>query len=201
MFSKRKSPVAAEVERQRALQANVRERLYAAASPGQAHRIAVALAALSAERTYALLNDLPQWQNATSEQWAEYLPEVWRYLGGDSEPHYVLSRALAAFLTSPLNHVEGQDGPDDFDRPHTIAAYYAVIGVVTGVSIEAAGYAVGQVFDALDLRHDAEMTPAHLRDAEEERTRVIRWLDLLLNVPSPGAEWLTPDLVEEMRRV
>lgn len=163
--------------------------------------MAVALAAVSAERTYRLLRDLPEWQNATSEQWAEYLPEVWRYLGGDTEPHYVLSRALAGFLTSPLNHVEGQDGPDDFDRPPTIAAYYAVVGVVTGVSIEAAGYAVGQVFDALDLRHNAEMAPAHLRDAENERARVSRWLDLLLNAVSPGAEWLTTDLVEELRRV
>lgn len=172
MFSERKSPLAAEVERQGAFQANIRERLYGAASPGQAPRIAVALAAVSAERTYRLLSDLPQWQNATSAQWAEYLPDVWRYVGGETEPHYVLSRALAAFLTSPLNHVEGQDGPNDFDRPHTIAAYYAVVGVVTGVSIEAAGRAVGQVFDALDLRHDAEMTPAHIRDRWWRRRRL-----------------------------
>lgn len=199
MFSEQqRSPLAQEVERQKALQSQVRERLHAV-PPGVAHPIAVALAALSAERTYALLDDLPTWHNSTSAEWRSHLSQIWRHLQGEVEPYYDLSRAFAHHLLGPLHHIDGQAGPDDLDRPQTLAAYYTVVGLVTGVSIEAAGYAVGQLFDALDLRHDAEMTPAHLADAESERRKVARWLGLLLDEARPGTTWLTPGLLERLR--
>jgi hypothetical protein len=84
--------------------------------------------------------------------WRENLQQVWAFVGGDRSRHYALSRAIAGFLLSPLNHNEGQDGPDDFDRPQTVASYSAALSAVAW-GVDFAVTAVMQIFDAIDLKY------------------------------------------------
>jgi hypothetical protein len=162
--------------------------------------VARALAAAAAHRTYAIMDSQPEWQNDTSLAWQGHLDGVWTYLSGAREMHYVLSRAIAAFLLSPLNHIEGQDGPDDFDRPQTIAAYSAVTAVVIGVSdVDNANCAVSQIFQALDLEHDTEPRPEWHAACMVERQRVRGWLDLLPGHVQPGAG-LSADLLAALQQ-
>jgi len=147
-----------------------------------------ALAATAAQRTYTIMGRQPQWQNDTSAIWRSHLDDAWAYLDGDTERYYAMSRAVAEFLLSPLNHIEGQDGPDDFDRPQTIAAYCAVTAAVIGVGdVDNATQAVNQVFEALDLEHDTEQSAAWRQACEHEKQRVGAWLKLLLRHANPGA--------------
>ena len=77
------------------------------------------------------------------------------FLGGDRSRHYPLSRAIAEFLLSPLNHNEGQDGPNDFDRPQTVASYSAALSTIAS-GVDFGVTAVMQIFDAIDLKYDSD---------------------------------------------
>jgi len=79
-----------------------------------------AVAASAAEETYRLTDQLPDWQNETSAVWRANLGHVWEFLEGDRSQHYALSRAVADYLASPLNHNEGQDGPDEVKSPEVV---------------------------------------------------------------------------------
>ena len=78
---------------------------------------------------------------------------VWEFLEGDRSQHYTLSRAVSDYLVSPLNHNEGQDGPDDFDRPQAIAAYSAALSAIAW-GVDFAITAIGQIFEAIDLKYE-----------------------------------------------
>lgn len=69
-----------------------------------------AVAASAAEETYRLIDELPEWQNDTGALWRLHLQRVWEFLQGDHSQHYALSRAVADFLTSPLNHNKARRG-------------------------------------------------------------------------------------------
>jgi hypothetical protein len=129
-----------------------RAELYGVRRGGWRAEATTAIAASAAEETYRLTDELPDWQNETSAAWRNTLVQVWEFLGGDTSAYYTLSRAVSDYLVSPLNHNEGQDGPDDFDRPQTVAAYSAALSAVAW-GVDFAITAIGQIFDAIDLKY------------------------------------------------
>lgn len=142
-----------ELDATQALSDWVRDTLYVVRPGAWRATATTAVAAAAAEEVFRLTDGIPQWQNDVSAEWRQNLQHVWALLEGDTSRHYALSTAVADYLTSPLNHVEGQDGPDDFDRPQTIASYCAVLsGIVSAVDF--AVTAVGQIFECIDLVHD-----------------------------------------------
>lgn len=70
----------------------VREQLYALQGGRRRATATTAIAAAAAEATHRVSDRVPEWQNGTSAVWREHLAEVWRYLGGEHEQHYALSR-------------------------------------------------------------------------------------------------------------
>lgn len=114
-----------------------------------------AIAASAAEETYRLTNQLPDLQNETSGLWRLNLEQVWAFLAGDRSQHYALSRAVADYLVSPLNHIAGQDGPDDFDHPQTVAAYSAALSAIAW-GVDFALTAIAQIFEAIDLKYEGD---------------------------------------------
>ena len=160
---------------------------------------ATAVAASAAERTYRLLEPLPQWQNDTSATWRASLGHVWELLAGDPSQHDALSRAVAGFLVSPLNHLQGQDGPDDFDRPQTVAAYSAALSAVVG-GVDFATTAIRQPFEAIDLLHDGDDAVTE-RWAEVQRElasarRIVTAVVAAARDPQPG---FTPALLDSLK--
>jgi hypothetical protein len=127
-----------------------------------------AVAASAAEETYRLADELPEWQNETSALWRTHLEHVWEFLEGDRSQHYALSRAVADYLTSPLNHNEGQDGPDDFDRPQTVASYSATLSAIAW-GVDFAVTAIQQIFEAIDLKYEARDVDPEERWPEVQR--------------------------------
>ena len=103
------------------------------------------------------------------------------------------------YLTSPLNHIEGQDGPDDFDRPQTIASYSAVVSAVMW-GVDFAETAVMQIFECLDLKYDGEFPGERTAEVAAET----RWIRECVTrvVAAQGREQpgLTPDLLARIRR-
>jgi hypothetical protein len=148
-----------ELRRQESLVRQVREDLYSIEPRYRRSTATTALAASVAEQTYRLLDGLPQWQNEVTHAWREHLDRVWLFLGEDEQQHYALSAAVAGYLRSPLNHVEGQDGPGDADRPQVVAAMAAVLSALHG-AVDFAETAIAGLFDAVDLKHDQELGPA-----------------------------------------
>ena len=134
-----------------------------------------ALAASGAQETYRLTDQMPEWQNETSGLWRTNLERVWEFLAGDRSQHYALSRAVAEYLLSPLNHNEGQDGPDDFDRPQTVAAYSAALSAIAW-GVDFAVTAITQIFEAIDLKYDAD------HDSEERWAEVQREIEFVRRV-------------------
>jgi hypothetical protein len=104
------------------------------------------------ERDLSADRPTPDWQNETSAARRTNLGHVWEFLAGDRSQHYTLSRAVAEYLASPLNHNGGRDGPDDFDRPETIASYSAASSAIAW-GVDFAITAIGQIFDAIDLTY------------------------------------------------
>jgi hypothetical protein len=152
----------------------VRTGLYGVPAGGRRADVTTAVAAAAAEETYRLTDRMPEWQNETSSLWRENLQQVWAFVGGDRSRHYSLSRAIAGFLLSPLNHNEGQDGPDDFDRPQTVASYSAALAAVAW-GVDFAVTAVMQIFEAIDLKYDDY-------DSEERRAEVQREVEFVRRV-------------------
>jgi len=144
-----------EVRETQALGAWVRTELYQVRAGGLRADATTAVAAAAAEEAYRITDRLPEWQNETSAMWRRNLEHVWAFLGGDRSRHYPLSRAIAEFLLSPLNHNEGQDGPNDFDRPQTVASYSAVLSTIAS-GVDFGVTAVMQIFDAIDLKYDSD---------------------------------------------
>lgn len=132
-----------------------REELYGVQRGGWRADATTAIAASAAEEVYRLTDQLPGCQNETSAMWRSTLQHVWEFLEGDRSQHYVLSRAVADYLISPLNHNEGQDGPDDFDRPQTVASYSAALSAVAW-GVDLALTAIGQIFEAIDLKYEGD---------------------------------------------
>jgi hypothetical protein len=150
---RRETSLQRELRAVRALEDWARDELYGVRQGGWRADATTAIAASAAEETYRLTDQLPGWQNETSAMWRSTLQHVWLFLEGDRSQHYVLSRAVADYLISPLNHNEGQDGPDDFDRPQTVASYSAALSAIAW-GVDFALTAIGQIFEAIDLKYD-----------------------------------------------
>ncbi|WP_109506107.1 hypothetical protein [Nocardioides speluncae] len=69
-----------------------RAKLYRVRQGGWRADATTAIAASAAEETYRLTDQLPDWQNKTSDMWRSNLQHVWGFLAGDRSQHYVLSR-------------------------------------------------------------------------------------------------------------
>lgn len=181
------------------LQVWARDELYRVRQGGWRADATTAIAASAAEETYRLIEQLPEWQNAASALWRTNLEHVWALLAGDRTEHYALSRAVAEYLLSPLNHNEGQDGPDDFDRPQTVAAYSAALAAIAW-GVDFAITAIMQIFDAIDLKYGGE------DDSEERWSEVQREIDFVRRVVTAvvrsereGGAGFAPDLLASIR--
>lgn len=183
----------------RTLDQAVREQLSSIGSAGTRALAVSAVAAAAAERAHACSETVPEWRNETSDVWRAHLADVWRYLEGDRTRHRALSIAIADFLVSPLNHTDGQDGPDDFDRPQTIASYSAVASVVFW-GVDFATTAIGQVFELIDLRYDGEHPPERGDEVRAERAWAMDACSVVVAASSPGSPGLTPAVLGRLRR-
>ena len=172
---RRETNLQREVRETQALREWVRTELYRVHAGGLRAAATTAVAAAAAEETYRITDRLPELQNETSAMWRSNLQHVWAFLGGDRSQHYPLSRAIADFLLSPLNHNEGQDGPNDFDRPQTVASYSAALSAIAwGVDFGVAS--VMQVFDAIDLKYDGD------DDSDERWAEVQREIEFVRRI-------------------
>ncbi|RNL75485.1 hypothetical protein [Nocardioides marmorisolisilvae] len=177
----------------------VRDEIYRVRAGGRRASATTAIAASAAEKTFRIVEDLPDLQNQTSTLWHAHLDRVWEYLGGDDAQHYAISGALAEFLSSPLNHNEGQDGPDDFDRPQTVAAYSAALAAIAW-GVDFATTAVAQIFESIDQKYAGDL------GSEERWVEVQREVDSVRRVVTmvvesaklPGARF-TPELLAAIR--
>lgn len=192
------TPLHRELRAIQELEEWTRAQLYAI-PPGRRRDPTAAIAASAAERTYRLTDRLPDWQNATSATWRINLGLVWEFLAGDRSRHYDLSRAVADFMVSPLNHIEGQDGPDDFDRPQTVAAYSAALSVING-GVDFATTALAQIFDAIDLTFDdVDDVEARWSDVQGELDAVRRHVTAVVTFNREPRTGFTPALLESLK--
>jgi hypothetical protein len=185
-----------ELEILHALEREIREHLYSVEAGGARARAIAALAAAAAERAYARSTGLAALANETSDLWRAHLADVWRYLEGDQQRFETLSRAIAGFLTSPLNHTDGQDGPDDFDRPQTIASYSAAASVVFW-GVDFATTAVNQIFELIDMQYDWEFPPERAVEVEHERDWALDTCVKIVAAASSGSRGITPILLAQ----
>ena len=200
MRRRSQTPLHRELEEVRALCDWVRQQIYAVPEGGRRAQVTTAIAAAAAEEAYRLSDLLPQYTNDTSAAWREHLESVWAFLGGDASQHYAMSAAIAGFLTSPLNHNEGQDGPGDFDRPQTIASYSATLSAVAW-GVDFAITAIMQIFELLDLKFDGEFPPERRALVAEEVRRVKGWVDLARDHRSTGAGGFRSGTLAALRQV
>lgn len=145
----------------------VREEFYRVRAGGLRATATTAIAAAAAEETYRLADGVPELRNEASRLWRDHLRHVWAFVNGDEQQHYPISAAVAEYLVSPLNHVEGQDGPDDFDRPQTVAAYCAALAAITW-GVDFAVTAVTQIFECLDVIHGQQVTDQRRADVQRQ---------------------------------
>jgi len=187
-----------ELAQQASLVEAVRRDLY---SVEPRHRRSLATTALSAsiaERTFRLTEPLSDLHNEASEQWRRTLERVWLWLAGDEQQHYALSAAVANYLRSPLNHVEGQGGPNDMDRPQTVAALAATVSALHW-GVDSAEDALAGLFEAVDLKYDQQFGPA--REAEfRTLARGVREDATALRKALRTDRAITPDLLARLRR-
>jgi hypothetical protein len=187
-----------ELRESQALGEWVRSELYGV-RPGARRALAItAVAAAAAEGAFRLTDQMADWQNETSRLWRDHLRHVWAFLAGDSSQHYSLSRAIADFLVSPLNHNEGQDGPDDFDRPQTVASYSAALSAVTW-GVDFAETAVMQIFDAIDLKYDGDHTEARWTEVQREIAFVRRVVNTVVRAQKPDGPGLDAQLLASIK--
>jgi hypothetical protein len=178
-----------EVRETQALGEWVRTALYQVREGGLRADATTAVAAAAAEETYRITDRLPEWQNETSAIWRSNLQHVWVFLSGDRSQHYPLSRAIADFLLSPLNHNEGQHGPNDFDRPQTVASYSAALSAIAW-GVDFGVTAVMQIFDAIDLEYhgddDSDDRGAQVQREIEFVRRIVKTVVEATNVHRQG---------------
>lgn len=172
---RRETNLQREVRETRALGEWVRTELYRVREGKRRADATTAVAAGAAEEAHRITDRLPEWQNETSALWRSNLQYVWAFLGGDRSQHYPLSRAIADFLLSPLNHNEGQDEPDDFDRPQTVASYSAALSAIAW-GVDFGVTAVMQIFDAIDLKYDGD------HDSSERWAEVQREIEFVRRI-------------------
>lgn len=186
---RRETSLQREIRETRALGQWVRAELYRVRQGKLRADVTTAVAAAAAEEAYRITERLPEWQNETSAMWRGNLQHVWAFLGGDRSQHYALSQAVAGFLLSPLNHNEGQDGPNDFDRPQTVASYSAALSAIAW-GVDFGVTAVMQIFDAIDLKYGGKDESGE-RWAEVQREiefiqRIVRTVMRAANVHREG---------------
>lgn len=97
-----------------------------------------------------------------------------------------------------MSHNEGQDGPDDFDRPQTVAAYSAVLSAVAW-GVDFAVTAVMQIFDCIDLRYDNEYPDARLEEVREQIAFIRNAVQLVTESLSSGGAELSGELLSALR--
>lgn len=188
MPSRQETNLQREVRETRALGEWVRTELYRVREGALRADATTAVAAAAAEEAYRITDRLPEWQNETSAMWRSTLQHVWAFLGGDRSQHYPLSRAIADFLLSPLNHNEGQDGPNDFDRPQTVASYSAALSAIAW-GVDFGVTAVMQIFDAIDLTYgggDSDERWAEVQREIEFVRRIVKTVIGAANVHRQG---------------
>lgn len=177
-----------------------RRELYGVRQGGWRAEATTAVAASAAEETYRLVDGLPDWQNETSALWRAHLGHVWEFLHGDRSQHYALSRAVADYLTSPLNHIDGQDGPDDFDRPQTVASYSAALSAIVW-GVDFAITAIGQIFEAIDLKYEAGIGgPAdRWREVQREGQFVRRIVTTVVQSDLEPGQPFSPEVLDSIK--
>lgn len=171
----RETSLQREIRETRALGEWVRAELYRVRQGKLRADATTAVAAAAAEEAYRITDRLPEWRNETSAMWRGHLQHVWAFLGGDRSQHYPLSRAVAGFLLSPLNHIEGQHGPNDFDRPQTVASYAAVLSAIAW-GVDFGVTAVMQIFDTMDLKYGGK------DDSDERWAEVQREIEFVQRI-------------------
>ena len=185
-------------------QARVVERLYGVRGGSWRSTATAAVAAAVAEETYRVMAAAEQWHNDTSAEWHEHLQHVWQHLARDDNPyelsqHRYLSEAIGHFLLSPLNHDDGDGGPDDFDRPQTVAAYCAALAVVAW-GVDFAATAVGRLFEAIELVHEDSGDDERWQQVQEEAAFVERVTDRVVLALDQSADTrLGSELVAEIQ--
>jgi len=193
------TPLRRELDEVRALCYWVREQIYSVPEGLRRAQATTAIAAAASEEAFRISDQLPHINNETSAAWRRSLENVWALLAGDTSQHYELSASIADFLTSPLNHIEGQDGPNDFDRPQTIASYSAALSAVAW-GVDFAVTAVMQIFELLDLKYDTEMTPERAAEVAQVVRRVKRWVSLVVNNDASAVGDLSSEIIADLRR-
>lgn len=110
----------------------------------------VAIAAACAERLLSRHLDLPKAsQRPFTVSCRRPLDCIWGVLGSQSDSAALrreIEQWLQRFYHSPLNHSDGQDGPDDADHDPAAATIYAAESLIRQ-SPESAAYAMGRVVD------------------------------------------------------
>ena len=96
-------------------------------------------------------------------------------------------------------HVDGQDGPDDFDRPQTVASYYAAASVVFGVGVDFAVVAAKQIFDLIDIRYDGEMSPERKAAVKSEEDWLMGIREAVLREAERSPSGFSRALIDQHR--
>jgi hypothetical protein len=107
---------------------------------------------------------------------------------------------VAAYLASPVNHNEGQDGPDDFDRPQTVASYSAALSAIAW-GVDYAVTAIGQIFEAIDLKYESGVGQPDERwaDVRREAEFVRRVVATVVRSKRDAGLLFTPELLASIR--
>lgn len=176
----------------------VRQRLYEVPEGGWRSAATTAVAAAAAQETYRLADRVPSLGNQIGQVWRGHLDRVWTFLEGDRSQYDALSHALADFLTSPFNHNEGQDGPDDFDRPQTVAGYSAVASAVMW-GVDFATVAVRQIFECVDVMFEGDFPDERFAEVSSATLRMREILDRVVEASGPGRPGMTPELLAAIR--
>jgi hypothetical protein len=194
----RRSALRRGVDDVRGLSEWVRGELYGVREGAWRTRATTAVAAASAEEAYRLSDHLPELWNETSANWKGHLDNVWAFLAGDAGQHYQLSRAIAEFLTSPLNHNDGQYGPDDFDRPWTVASYSAVASAVMW-GVDFAITSTNQVFECIDLSYGDKFPAERLSQVTQQVRSARERMSTVVAAFGPGQRGLTAEVLATIR--
>ncbi|GAA4693299.1 hypothetical protein [Nocardioides conyzicola] len=177
----------------------VRAELTRVRAGGRRADATIAVAASAAAETYRVTDHLTEWQNEPSRKWQIHLQHVWKFLAGDRSQHYALSQAIAEYLLSPLNHNEGEDGPDDFDRPQTVAAYSAALAAVAW-GVDFAVTAVSQIFEAIDLKYEGDVEQdERWGEVQREIEFVRRVVTAVVGYEPQTGQGFTPDFLASIR--
>lgn len=127
-------------------------------------------------------------QRPYSRSWQPVLQAIWAYAGGDDQSWYPISHAVGTYYLSPLNHIEGQDGPDDADQDEVAAVIYAANAVLHGL-VGFAELAASRAIDAIDNRWYGVDDDRLTRELEAEADRQRSALQLILRAGPDQPAW------------